>query len=368
VKTNTINTTCRDFLESIERRFAAQPEGQLCKLEISRDGGLLAQLKYSSGQTWVRWRDGEIDDLHPGLDSKIPLAAILGKRETPAHLKILNYRPGRRLVLLDRGGQIPRVLKGYRKRKAAEIFTRYELAAAALKDSGINAPVISNVDAELACLTMVREAGGPLCLSSGKQSAYRLIGEALARFQGHTENTGMETYSHQDELNTIDKLADRQGKAGLPIPEKWSELRNAISTYAANLPAVEAGLCHRDLYDKQFIQREASLTLLDFDLMCVADTALDPANFVAHMSLRRLQASGNTDSRSDSACCEQFLQGLNRSLQAGFRHRFHFYQAATFCRLALVYSLRPPWLALVPDLIKRGTRSLDNLNQLRALR
>ena len=56
---------------------------------------------------------------------------------------------------------------------------------------------------------------------------------------------------------------------------------------------------------------------------------------------------------------KQFLLGLARNEEPGFWERLRFYQATTFCRLALIYELRPNWSPLVPDLVTMGMRCLE---------
>jgi hypothetical protein len=63
-------------------------------------------------------------------------------------------------------------------------------------------------------------------------------------------------------------------------------------------------------------------------------------------------------------CGAQLLEGLGRNDEAGFWERLRFYQASSFCRLALVYTLRPCWAALVPLLVRMGERSLDDLRRI----
>ena len=180
------------------------------------------------------------------------------------------------------------------------------------------------------------------------------IGKGLCNFQNFTTDVEFDLFDSREEIGVIDALAERLTRAGLDLPDEWPELRERLQSAEQELPEAQIGLCHRDLHDKQFIQHRSHIALLDFDLMCTADVALDPANFLAHLVLRKLQGVRGATQKSVEVCGQGFLHGLGRNSEPGFRERLKFYQATTFCRLALVYSLRPPWTGLVPDLLSTG--------------
>src|SRR4030067_3421814 len=46
---------------------------------------------------------------------------------------------------------------------------------------------------------------------------------------------------------------------------------------------------HRDFHDKQILKNGRYLYILDWDLSCLADPALDLGNFLAHLRLRSYQ-------------------------------------------------------------------------------
>ena len=117
-------------------------------------------------------------------------------------------------------------------------------------------------------------------------------------------------------------------------------------------------MAHRDLHDGQWLMSGDRPCLLDFDLLCRAEPELDPANFLAHLELRRMQHPTVISERDVAACGEAFLDGFGCGYASDRRARLAFYQAATFARLALVYQLRPRWSKLVDDLIARGRARL----------
>ena len=192
------------------------------------------------------------DALLPGLDRNIPLATLLTDKERRDHLKVLSYRPGRRLVLLDTGGQKNLVLKGFRKRKMHEIVRRYKTAQAAFTGQHIRVPKIINTDEQLACLIMAHVSGEPLALSAAAKDGFNRLGQSLRNFQDCMTTADVKNFNSRDELSVIDKFSNKLSCAGLDPPEQWSALRKRLHSRQAALPTAEMGLCHRDLHDKQY--------------------------------------------------------------------------------------------------------------------
>ena len=361
MNTDSAKVVLATFTAAIRQRFSADTQSRLLRLEVSKYDDLQAQLQCSGERTWIRWNNGAIEELEAGRDAKIPLSARLSDDNRDENLKVLNYRPGRRLVLLDTGGPKPLVIKGFKKRRLDKISNKYEVAHTVFTGQHVHTPEVVGINPELSCLAMVYEPGEPLPLSADAADSFDRIGESLAYFQDHMSNIALDTFSSQNEIEVIDGLAGRLTHTGLDLPHQWPMLRERLQSAERELPRAKIGLCHRDLYDKQFIQYRNHIALLDFDLMCRADVALDPANFLAHLVLRKLQGVRGATKNSVDICAGRFLQSLDRNDEPGFWQRLEFYQATTFCRLALVYSLRPPWVGLVPDLIAMGKRCLDNL-------
>ena len=361
MRTEPAEAVLEEFMAAINQRVSAQPHNELLRLEVSKRGNLQAQLQCGDGLTWIRWNRGKIEELDAGQDAEIPLSARLSDNTRPDDLKILNYRPGRRLVLLDTGGPKPLVIKGFRRRKADKISIKYDVACRAFTEQDIRTPEFTGSNKDLACLSMAYEPGEPLVLSVDAADLFGKIGKGLSDFQNHTAQVELEIFGSREEMNVIDGLAERLTGAGFGLPHNWLVLKERLQSAEKKLPRPHIGLCHRDLYDKQFIQHQDHIALLDFDLLCRADVALDPANFLAHLVLRKLQGVRSATQKSIDICGQSFLQCLGRNGEPGFRERLKFYQATTFCRLALVYSLRPSWVGLLPDLLDMGNHCLDDL-------
>lgn len=358
-------------LDDIMSRAAAElrqrmGHGKLRRVELTRHNAI--QLEWAEGGTsrWFAWRNDQVTELHVRDDRKLPLARVLRDAERARQLKVLSWRPGTRLTLLDGVGAKPRVLKGFRRGRIHGMVARYEAAHEALGGSGAQAPDIVDVNESQASMQLVYYAGHRLGLSLENTDLFHSAGKALAGFQAVEPRDEFGAFDADDELRVIDKRESRLAHFGDRQSAAWLELRERLTRMRTRLPAAATGFAHRDLHDKQFIRHGRQLILLDFDLACRADRSLDPANFLAHLVLRKMQGVLGATQRSIDACGERFLSGLAAEETDEFWARLRYYQATSFCRLALVYRLRPPWRDLVESLTTMGHRCLDDLRRMSA--
>ncbi len=359
-------TPLQELLSQAKAQLAKSGvDGHVARIEVVRKGRIQIQVERGKNRAWYAWKGGKLRALEIAADRKVPLAARLADPAFAENMQPLSYRPGKRLTLLDRSGHKPKILKGFRQGRLDGMLGRYERAAEAFADHAIYAPEVIEYENRNQALVMVFKSGERLRLSADNADLFHLVGEGLRDFQAHAGEQDEPPFSSDDELQVLDKRSGRLAAAGLDVPEHWTALRERIGAAHHDLPDPVYGLAHRDLHDKQVIQQHNHLTVLDFDLMRPADVTLDPANFLAHLVLRNLQGVQGATQRSIDTCGKQFLQGLDRHEEAGFWERLRFYQATTFCRLALVYHVRPRWSPLVPDLLRMGHRCLDDLDRIR---
>jgi hypothetical protein len=293
-------------------------------------------------------------------DPAIPLSRLARKRG----LEVLGYRPGRRLVAAGRQDGIDLVWKGYRRGKMAEHARKYQLAAKALNGAEAGAVSVVEVDPAGDCLTMRREAGRRPRIAADRRADLQLMGAGTRRLQAFEDGSGvLEAFGRRQELAVLGERIRRLNLAGGSPPARWEELRGRLEELATLAPAAQAVTAHRDLHDGQWLVHRRRPCLLDFDLLCRAEPELDPANFLAHLELRRLQRPARISSGDLQACRGAFLAGLGQPDEPDSRARMLFYQAAAFARLALVYQLRPRWAGLVDDLITLGQQRVEDLRR-----
>ena len=347
-----------DALGRLENAYLARGSSQLVeRVDLDPDGTLHLTLEGSPAR-WFRFDEGGLREVVPEEDELLPVARELVNGLAGKDGALLSYRPGRRLVVRRRAKDAVTIIKGYRRRRSQEAARLHRLALAVTPDAGLRVPRLLEHRADHDCLVLEHLAGEALRLSAEDAEVFFPIGMGLRRFQ-QASSDDLAIFGSAEELGVLDTWAERASSANGPLPEGWSASRERLVAARDDLPDAVIGLAHRDLHDGQLLVNGPSPALLDFDLLCLADVALDPANMLAHLTLRSLQGIRGADESGVLACGEAFLEGLDRQGEPGFWRRLRFYQATTFLRLALIYDLRPRWSALSPVLIDLSRRCLD---------
>lgn len=330
--------------------------GHLSRVAVERDGTLHIEAETASSQRWFRYST-TLKELRPRDEKKIPLLQKLCENSEGPRTAVLSYRPGRRVVLGMAGMQHLSIVKGYKRRGSERAASCHEIAAAACGRGGFLVPRLLEHRAEDESLVMARHRGASPGIGYESVKVWAAIGTRLRSFQSACVTEPLQEFDAQDELAILDEQARRFLLCMPALPENWQMGRDLLTEAAARLSPAELCLTHRDLHDGQFLVCGEQVSLLDFDLLCKADTALDAGNLLAHIVLRELQ-SGSGDRRA-ADCRRALLSGLARQAEPGFGQRLLFYQATSFYRLALLYALRPRWAHLTKVLIEHGKRCID---------
>jgi hypothetical protein len=336
---------------------------QVRRVAVASQGTLHLEIHKGNSQRFFIFEDNALSELLVENDKKIPLIATLRGSNSITDDTLISYRPGRRLVLGSVGDRQDSILKAYKKHKSLPAAKNYAIAQSACDQGGFNIPELLQYETKTDCLVMAKQAGDTPVISSDAVAVWAGIGTCLQRFQSSCSSSGLEEFSSRDELLVLDERARRFLLCMPALPEAWQAGRDRLETALVKLPKAMMGLAHRDLHDGQLIVSGNNISLLDFDLICRADLALDAANLLAHMKLRTLQGRHDGGDSSCSDCSEAFLFGLGRLLDAGFEDRLNFYKATTFYRLGLLYALRPRWSHLTDPLIAEGNSCINSIGQ-----
>lgn len=344
-----------------EERFGEGSARELIKrTEVDREQALVLTVEGPALQCWLRFDAGQLTEIEPDLDRRLPCAPSLTELRRQG-ASILSWRPGRRITLRaarEEQGLGERIVKGFHKH-SARVAERMAIAAAAAHDGVFRVPRVEDLDAGGESLTLELCEGGELSLGSGSEEVFFRIGHGLRRFQEQGKLNGLDVHGRMDECQILSRLATRVESVAGEIDGEWSALLERLSHVAAEDARQPLVLTHRDLHDGQFLTGDGSTTLLDFDLLCAAEPALDVANLTAHLRLRALQGVRGATPVTAEAAGDALLEGFDRNAESGFFESLRFYQASTFLRLALLYRLRPRWSSLAPSLIVLAKRCLQ---------
>jgi len=341
-----------------ELRDVWREHEEIVRVDVDEAGGLVLTATGPVGTRWFTHDDRGLIERHPERDAALPLSSRLREAND---WRVLSYRPGRRaVVLMSRAGS-QTVVKGHRSARSARAAVSQGVAESALRRSGLRVPRLLSHDGGLEALVFEYLPARELELDAGAAGHLGRLGERLAYFQRDAGAQDLRVFGARQELDVLALWEGKVQHALGALPDGWSATRARLARRAEELPAPVLGLAHRDLHDRQLFLVDGQLTLLDFDLLCTADVALDAGNLVAHLRWRALQGLHGADEAGVRACEHAFLAGLGRDREPGFTTRLSFFVASACLRLALVYGLRPRWSALTPRLVELAAAELESL-------
>ncbi len=327
------------------------------RVDVDASGCLQFTAITKDGSRWFTHDDRGLVEQTPLDDAEIPLSSRLAHGKS-AKLETISYRPGRRMVIQECLDGSLSILKGYRKKKSTAAMFNHRVAEDAADAGSFQVPRLIRQEKQLETLVFEHLEGTPFHVDESATETCFRIGSLLKRFQDVDRTSDLKIHRAEDELGVIDAWR-RKALAGTgKLPSGFDAARGKLDKAMDRLPEPEWGLCHRDLHDGQILMVGGKPALMDFDLLCKGDTALDPANLLAHFSLRSLQGFRGADERTAEACGNALLDGLDHKADA-FWNRLRFYQGTAFLRLSLVYLLRPRWVSVTPSLVELAKRCLE---------
>ncbi|MFT5732449.1 MAG: hypothetical protein ACJA2W_000282 [Planctomycetota bacterium] len=341
------------LIQSEHRR--GDVESCVVRVEARRDGSQVWALDGDVGRLWYIYQDGELRRARPSDDRKLPGAAEL----VPDGL--LAWRPGRRAVTADPDGAS--IWKLFRAKRLKDAVLRHELALAGCSGTAHwRVPHILRVDEAKARIQFERVHGRELPVLRRESSAWRRVGLGLSEFQRAVDVSGLPYHGRREELDVIVQLHQRYAALFGTELAGVDELLERLGAWALRGgPSDPPVAVHRDLHDGQFVYSDGAITVLDFDQLCAGEAEVDLANLSSHLVLRQLQDATNVGEDDVRECALALLSGFGIDDHNDAVNALRFYQAATFTRLAILYSFRPKWRSLREALIRHAVVSLDDL-------
>ena len=338
-----------------ERRHVA-------RVDPHREGHLVFQVERNGQREWYAYREPSIQPMRVGEDAILPAAAPIAFLMGDGRGWLIAWQPGRRLTIRAVFGEDRRIIKSYRKRRSGDAAHRHRLAAKAAARSGLTVPALLDhgVNEEVIHLEVVE--GLHPKLDSTATDLFSTLGRGLRVFQEAVEPDSLPVHGRGEELAVLRRLATRSLRLRNALPAGWETLVDTLQDHATGASREHLVLAHRDLHDGQLLVEKGRITLLDFDLLCIAESSLDAANLSAHFQLRSIQGLRGATRQSASDLSLALLDGLGRTEEDAFLDGFDFFRASTFLRLALVYFLRPRWESLAPALVNLADRYVHALS------
>ncbi|PYI87357.1 MAG: hypothetical protein DME26_06370 [Verrucomicrobia bacterium] len=199
------------------------------------------------------------------------------------------------------------------------------------------------------------EATALLLEPSGVALARRCA-EAIHKL--HTAGVPTErTHSMADEMRILHEHLPRVAETRPELGSRITRLLEACDRLGAAVPTPRQCGIHRDFYPEQVMVDGARLYLLDFDLYCQGDPALDVGNFLGHLIEISLRYFGDAQASVDRkrAMEERFVELAGASTRPAIKA----YTLLTLVRHIYLSSQFPERKALTEPLLALCEQRLD---------
>jgi hypothetical protein len=177
----------------------------------------------------------------------------------------------------------------------------------------------------------------------------RRISEAAHKL--HLANVPTERrHTMADELKILHERLPVVACREQPWARRIERLLAACVRLGESVPEPRACGVHRDFYADQVLVDGERLILLDFDLYCVGDPALDPGNFLGHITEQSLRTTGDPDALAhlERAMEDRFVELSGEAARPAVRA----YAALTLARHVHLSTLFPERRHLTGELLE----------------
>lgn len=160
----------------------------------------------------------------------------------------------------------------------------------------------------------------------------------------------MASHSISDELRILDRCLEFVAAEQERLAKRVERLRAACERLAARIPNQRPEPIHRDFYGDQVIVDGERLHIIDLDLYCMGDGALDVGNFLGHMTEQALRTFGDPAALAapEQALEERFCELAGQEVLSAVRG----YAALTLARHVYLSTLHPERRMLTVPLLE----------------
>jgi len=157
-------------------------------------------------------------------------------------------------------------------------------------------------------------------------------------------------HTMKDELRILHERVPLAARSKPDWSARLARILAACDRLAATVPEQRSCGIHRDFYSAQVIAGKSRIWLLDFDLYCQGDPALDIGNFLGHLTEQSLRVFGDARALAnrERAMEDRFVELSGESSRRAVRA----YATLTLARHIYLSSQRPEGASLTEPLME----------------
>ena len=197
---------------------------------------------------------------------------------------------------------------------------------------------------------LLAEPGGEDLVRRIAEAAHKVHRAGVLAKRRHTMN---------DELRILHERLPTVARSEPQWAERIERLLDACDCLGAGTPKPEPCGIHRDFYADQVIVAGPRLCLIDFDLYCEGDPALDIGNFLGHIREQSLRSLGDPEALADLevAMEERFVELAGEETRPAVR-AYKLLTLARHVHLSTLFPERRPFTGNLLELCEEhlGTR------------
>jgi hypothetical protein len=280
--------------------------------------------------------------------------------------RLMRHKPGRRALVEYRleiegdgillCGKLR--AKGLDERTFGVVAALWRRGFGADAPDGLSVPEPIGTVPELGMWLQRKAPGRPLTGLVEGPDGRSLVARA-AEAAHKLQRVGVPTDRRHGVADELRILAERLGGLTETRPDwraRLAALLDGCRRAAAAARCVGTATVHRDFYPDQLLVDGDRLWLLDLDLYCLGDPALDIGNFVAHLSEQALRTRGAADALADreAAMAERFVALAGPEVRPTIR----VYAALTLARLVEISTRLPERRGSAEALLELAERRL----------
>lgn len=300
----------------------------------------------------------------PGFTGQVSLQAI----------RVTRHKPGRRCVIeydvqvqrqSTQAEMITLIGKAHARRLKRSIFgvlkSLWSAGFAADSEDYISIPEPVGMILEFH-MWLQRKVGGEAAIRMLAGANGITLARRIAEAAHKIHQAGVPALRRHTITDEMDILGERLQFVSQEKPEWQNRLKQLLAAcyrLASDIPFAPPTGIHRDFYPDQVLVNGARLYLLDFDLYCEGDPAVDIGNFLGHVQEHSLRSAGNAKDLADqeAALEERFIElSANSRAPAAVRLAVSAYTTLTLARhiyISSQFPARQPFSEALLDLCEQ---------------